>query len=141
MIAACLRRASGPGLALVLGAIATDGQAHSLAQGGGAAVSWLRLGAALALCLALAFGAALAMRARLRPRPTGRTGVADLLATLGARLPIGPAAARRLTLVETVRLSHGIDICVLRLDDTDFVVAATAQGLVPLRADQTPSTS
>ena len=91
------------------------------AAGDGDIPVWRVLGA-LILCLALAVAAAYALRHRLRGSGAPTFGKA-----------FGPVA-RRLKLVETVRLSHQADICLMRCGDADFVVAATAQGVVLLSA-------
>jgi flagellar biogenesis protein FliO len=119
-------------VAVALGASAA--QAKTMALAGGAAqtdIPWLRLTGALILCLALAVAAALALRTRLGGgSPSGlKLGLADFL---GARGALAGRDARRLQLVETLRLSHNIDVCVLRFDDRDVLVAATAQGVVQL---------
>ncbi|WP_425999046.1 hypothetical protein [Caulobacter sp. DWR1-3-2b1] len=101
---------------------------------GGAApsdVPWLRLAAALILCLLLALAGALILRKRLGAGASAPIKLKDLLASLGVVTPLAPPQ-RRLRLVETVRLSHNIDICVMQLDDRDILVAATAQGVVQL---------
>jgi len=119
---------------VALGGRATAAQAKTMALAGGAAqtdIPWLRLTGALILCLALAVAAALALRARLGGGSPGglKLGLADLLNPRGA---LAGRDARRLKLVETLRLSHNIDVCVLRFDDRDVLVAATAQGVVQL---------
>lgn len=78
-------------------------------------VAWWRVIGALVLCLLLAAGAAFALRYRLRG---------------SVRLP--SAQGRRLRLVESLRLSHNVDVCLLECDSEHFLVAATPQGAVLL---------
>jgi len=102
------------GIAVIVGGglfLAVPAAAQTLGQGGGPEISWVRVIAALLFCLALAVGAALALRHRfrgsLRPPPTGE---------------------RRLRLIETIRLSHQTDLCLLELDGQPFLFAASAHG-------------
>jgi flagellar biogenesis protein FliO len=85
--------------------------AQTLGQGGGAEVSLWRVFGALIFCLALAAGAAFALRARLR-----------------GSLPSVKGAGRRLRLVESLRLSHQVDLCLVEIDGKEIVVAATPHG-------------
>lgn len=101
--------ACGPALAQKLGQATSAGD-----------VSIWRVLGALLLCLVLAVAGAYALRHRLRG-----SGVPSLGRAFS---PVD----RRLKLVETVRLSHQTDICLMRCDDADFVIAATAQGVVLL---------
>jgi hypothetical protein len=74
-----------------------------------------RVVGALLLCLALAGAGAFILRRRL----------GGGIATISSRV-------RRVRLVETVRLSHQTDVCLLKVDDEDFLVAASASGTVLL---------
>jgi flagellar biogenesis protein FliO len=94
------------------------GWSQTLGQAPQSDVSWVRVLAALILCLGLAVGAAYVMRSRLR----GRTA------------PFG-AEGRQLELLETIRLSHQADLCVLRFGASRLLVAATAQGVTVLAQD------
>lgn len=104
---------------LVLSGLAVLASAGpALAQNLGQAASpdvpvWRVLGA-LVLCLLLAVGAAFALKTRLR-------GTAPLFSV---------AAQRRLQLVETVRLSHQVDVCLLTCDGREIIVAASPHGAV-----------
>lgn len=101
-------RLAGASAALCLAAPAS---AQTLGQGGGPDVSWVRVVVALLFCLALAVAAALALRYRFR----------------GA-VRIVPGGDRRLRLVETLRLSHQTDLCLIEVDGRTFLFAATPQG-------------
>jgi flagellar biogenesis protein FliO len=96
----------------------TSALAQHLGQAGGEDLSWWRVVGALAVCLALAVGGALAMRARLR-----------------AGAPLFTAATRRVQLVESLRLSHQVDVCLLKCDDRHILLAATAQGAILIDAN------
>lgn len=118
-----------------LGAAALAGAAscaHAQTLGGAAAEAgpsaW-RVLAALIACLTLALGAAVFLRARLN-------GGAPAWPRLASLWPGEPrqGTARRMKLVETVRLSHQIDVCLLRCDDVEFIVTTSAQGAVVVRA-------
>ena len=86
--------------------------AQRLGQGTGTEVPIWRVLGALALCLALAVAAAYFLRRRLN-----------------GSLPLAMGRARRrLQLVETLRLSHQVDICLVSCDGAEFLVAATQQG-------------
>jgi len=39
-------------------------------------------------------------------------------------------AGRRLPLIETVRLSHQVDVCLMRCGDEDFVLTSSPHGVV-----------
>ncbi|PVM82838.1 flagellar biosynthetic protein FliO [Caulobacter radicis] len=106
---ALLWAASGPAIAQKLGQATSTGE-----------VSIWRVLGALVLCLTLAVAGAYALRHRLRG--SGAPSLAKAFSS----------ADRRLKLVETVRLSHQTDICLMRCDGADFVVAATAHGVVLL---------
>jgi len=123
------RRLSAPALRPVLAllaAAATSGvaQAQTLGQAAGPDIPVWRVLGALLLCLGLAVGAASALKTRLR----GAT-------------PIFGDARRRLQLVETVRLSHQVDICLLTYDEREIIVAATPHGAVFLPGASFPTTA
>jgi hypothetical protein len=42
---------------------------------------------------------------------------------------ISHPSARRIALIETLRLSHQIDVCLLHWDDEQILVAASVQGV------------
>ena len=87
-------------------------------------VSWVRVIAALVLCLGLAVGGAYVMRTRLRGRTTASA-----------------SQGRQLELLETIRLSHQADICLLRFGEARLLVAATAQGVTLLARDPPGATA
>lgn len=89
--------------------------AQKLGQGADDGISLWRVFAVLVLCLALAAFAAFTMKARM-----------------GGGLPqffTRVRGDRRLQLVETLRLSHQIDLCVVACDGRELLVAASAQGV------------
>jgi hypothetical protein len=88
---------------------------------------WWRVVAALILCILLAVAAALAIKAR-----SGGVNLADLYR---ARLPgfdlrgvFKSATPRRLRMVEVLRLSHQVDLCLIQVDGDDLVIAAAPGG-------------
>jgi flagellar biogenesis protein FliO len=86
--------------------------AQRLGQGtDGAELPVWRVLGALAFCLALAVAAAILLKRRLGG-------------------PARPAfgRARRLQLVESLRLSHQIDLCVISCDGAELLLAATPHG-------------
>ncbi len=103
-------------------ALAGPALSQTLGHGGGTDVPLWRVFGALALCLALAVGAAFALKARFGGGP-----------------PLFTSAPRRLQLIESLRLSHQIDICLLRLDDREIIVAATPHGATLLAPDFPPA--
>jgi flagellar biogenesis protein FliO len=102
-------------------AIATQALAQTLGQGTGAEVTWWRVAGALALCLALAVGGAFALRTRMR-----------------GTMPIFSAGRRQLQLVETLRLSHQVDVCLFTCNDRQFIIAATPHGAVVVAGGELP---
>lgn len=111
-----IRRGLRLGLKLILGGgiIAAPGVAiaQTLAQGQSADISWWRIGASLALCLALAVAGAFALRMKMR----------------GGGLPVFTGGARRMQLLETIRLAHQVELCLLRCDDQDVVISVSPHG-------------
>jgi flagellar biogenesis protein FliO len=85
--------------------------AQRLGQGTGTEVPMWRILGALALCLLLALGAAFVLKRRLKG-PN--------------RLAFG--RPRRLQLVESLRLSHQVDLCIVSCDQVEFVIASTPHG-------------
>jgi flagellar biogenesis protein FliO len=100
-----------------LAALPAVAAAQRLGQGSGPEIAWWRVAAALFLCLALAAGVAFALRKRIR----GGT-------------PLFTAGPRRLQLVESLRLSHQVDVCIVRCDGRDWLIAATPHGASLLHA-------
>ena len=109
--------------AAALAASSTPLLAQRLGQGTGSDVPVLRVIGALALCLGLAVIGAYLLKRRL-----------------GGPIVRMPGSARRLKLVESLRLSHQIDLCIVECDRGEFIVAATPHGATlinagPLSAD------
>jgi len=86
--------------------------AQRLGQGAGADVSIWRVILALFFCLALGAAAIFFLRRRYR----------------GAR-PLAFGRERRLQLVENLRLSHQVDLCIVSRDGREYLVAASPQGV------------
>lgn len=112
---------------LALGPEALAGQ---LGQAVEVQISWWRVALGLTLCLALAVGAVLALKTRMTgggPLFTSGLwrGVTDALVT---RYPTLNAAPRRLKLVETLRLTPQLQVCLFACDDQEILIAATPQG-------------
>ncbi len=95
--------------------------AQRIGQGTGTEVPVWRVLGALALCLALAVAAAYLLKRRL-----------------GGSLPLAMGRARRLQLLETLRLSHQVDICLVSCDGAEFLVAASAQGATTINPSLAP---
>jgi flagellar biogenesis protein FliO len=114
------RRAAG-GCSAAMMAWACDAPAALAGQLGQAPdtdVPWWRIVGALVLCLGMAVGAAYVLRERLG-------GAAPKLRLLGG--------GRRMRLVEALRLSHQVDICLLQCDDEELMLAASAQGVTLIK--------
>jgi len=119
-------------VALGLAGRAAPAFADRLGQATGAEPSLWRVTAALLLCLALAVAGALALRARLRGGGRAPAGAAWRLPFADPAGLFGGGAPRRLQLIETLRLSHQVDICLFSCDERQFVVAATPHGATVL---------
>lgn len=96
---------------LILASLSAAAFAQKLGQGGSTDISIWRVLGALLLCLALAVGGALALKKRLRP---------------GASILSGDR--RRLEFVESLRLSHQVDLCLVRCDGREFMIATSPHG-------------
>jgi len=99
-------------LAAALLVAAAPAFAQRLGQGTGTEVPIWRVLAALLLCLSLAVAAAVLLRRRLG----------------GGARPVAFGGSRRLQLVETLRLSHQLDLCVVSCDSGEFLIASTPHG-------------
>lgn len=86
--------------------------AQRLGQGAGTEVSIWRVILALFFCLALGAAAIFFLRRRYR----------------GAR-PLSFGRERRLQLVENLRLSHQVDVCIVSRDGREYLVAASPHGV------------
>lgn len=112
-------RAGAVASALLAGAPAL---AQRLGQGTDSEVPIWRVLGALAFCLVLAAAAAILLKRRLAG--PGR-------AVFGR--------ARRLQLVESLRLSHQVDLCVVSCDGAEFLLAATPHGATLIDRDLPPA--
>lgn len=95
--------------------------AQRLGQGTGTEVPVWRVLGALALCLGLAVAAAYVLRRRL-----------------GGSLPLAIRRGRRLQLIEALRVSHQIDICLVSCDGAEFLVAASPHGTATINPNVPP---
>lgn len=109
---------AGLAVTAVLLLVEMPAHAQRLGQGTGTEVPVWRVLGALIICLALAVAAAIVLKRRL-----------------GGARPIGFGRARRLQLVETLRLSHQIDLCVVSCDGGEFLIAATPHGATVINPD------
>ena len=107
--------------ATALGCAAGPAVAQTLGQGQGVEIPWWRVIGALVFCLGLALAAAVLLKRRLGGGP-----------------PLFSTSARRVKLVETLRLSHQIDLCVVHYDDQELLVAAGAHGAALLSTKPKP---
>lgn len=86
--------------------------AQRLGQGTGTDISIWRVILAMLFCLALGGAAIFVLRRRfrgVRPRAFGRD--------------------RRLHLVENIRLSHQVDLCIVSRDGHEYLIVASPQGV------------
>lgn len=109
---------TGAGAAALLLA-AAPAVAQRIGQGTGAEVPIWRVLGALLFCLFLAVAAAFVLRRRMS----------------GAMPLAFKGRAKRLRLVETIRLSHQADICLIRCDERDYLLAAAPQGVTLIAPD------
>ena len=109
-------------LSLPLLCAAGAASAQRLGQGDDGISPW-RVVATLLLCLALAVAAAFALRYRIANR-----GIA-----------LFAPAARRLQLIETVRLGPQNNLCVVRYDARDYLIAAGPQGVTVIHSGPSPA--
>ena len=103
--------------------VASPALAQTLGQGQGVEIPWWRVLGALVFCLGLALVAAVLIKRRLGGGPA-----------------LFSAAPRRIKLVESLRLSHQIDLCVIHYDDQELLVAAGANGAALLSTKPKPDT-
>jgi flagellar biogenesis protein FliO len=106
------------GLALASASLPQNALAQRLGGAPATDISWWRVVGALIICLALAAGVAFALKTRLR----------------GA-LPAMKADDRQLRLVESLRLSHQIDVCLVECGERRLLIAASPQGATLLAGE------
>jgi flagellar biogenesis protein FliO len=106
---------------LALGAAAGPAWAQTLGQGASTEVPWVRMVFALLLCLSLAVVAAFLLKKHL--------GGGTTPALFGPRV-------RRIQLVDTLRLSHQVDLCVVHYGGKELLVAASPGGAVLLSSGE-----
>jgi hypothetical protein len=88
---------------------------------------WWRVAGALVLCVALAIAAAFALKLQ-QGGQLKASGVRFRPADLAAALKRLAQPTPKLRLIETLRLSHQVDVCLIHYDDTEFAIAAGPQG-------------
>lgn len=125
--------AATPGLAAVI--FTGPALAQTLGQGDSHDIAWWRVGGALALCLLLAVAAGLALRMR---QGGGARLSPGKFASLPGALRLLERGPRTLQLVETLRLSHQLDICLIRWEGRDYLIAAGPQGATLLAERDAP---
>jgi flagellar biogenesis protein FliO len=92
--------------------MAMPAAAQRIGQGAGAEVSMWRVILALLFCLALGAAVVFLLRRRFR----------------GAR-PLSFGREKRLQLVENMRLSHQVDLCIVSRDGHEYLIAASPHGV------------
>jgi flagellar biogenesis protein FliO len=100
--------------------------AQTLGQGADNDLPWWRVIGSLIFCLVLAGAAAFVLRDRV-PMLRG------LRPLLERRRP------GRLRLIESTRLAQQVDVCLLRCDDNDLLIAVSPQGAVLLSTQPAPA--
>ena len=108
--------------------LATSAQAQQLGGGQTSDISLWRVFGALACCLLLAVGAAFALRYRM----TGTVG----------SIWTAAATARRMTLIERMRLGPQADLCIVAIDGAEWLVTVTNTQvhLLPYAGSPQPNT-
>jgi len=122
-------------LATAAACAASPAWTQQLGQAQGVDVPLWRVLGALVVCLSLAVGAAVLLRRRLV-----QGGASPCLGPgLPRLLDLRPDQndSRRLELLETVRLSHQTDVCLLRCDGREFIVSTSPQGALLVSAPPT----
>jgi flagellar biogenesis protein FliO len=116
--------ATGLVTGLACAAAAGPALAQKLGQAESVDIPWWRIIGSLLLCIVLAVGAAFALRTRL-----------------GANVPMFKGPGKRLQVVESVRATQQLEVCVLRFDEQDFLVASTPNGALLLGVKDAPAAS
>jgi hypothetical protein len=110
-------------LAFLLSAEPALAHAGRLGGGGELNISLTRIVTALLLCLMLA-----ALAVLLLKRSGGKFDLAAI-----RRLIVRAPADRRITVIETRRVSQHADVCLLRCDGRDYLILCAAQQQTVLR--------
>src|SRR5258706_13616939 len=102
---------------LLLAAIrSTPALAETLGQAGDDGISLWRVAFALVLCLGLAIAGAFALKGRLAP------GQAISIPFFAG------ATSRRMKLIETLRVKHQVELCLVTCDGHEMLVLTSKQG-------------
>ncbi len=120
--------ASAAGLAALVAA--HPAFAQRLGQAAQTEIPWWRVVGAFVICIGLALGAALALRTRIR---AGAPLPAAFRFAPGRLRLFGPVE-RRLVVIEAVRGGQNLEICLVRCDEREFLLAAT-QGSIEVLSD------
>lgn len=123
------RRTRRLGLAAAAAAAASTAQAAtSDVSVADSTLFWVRWAGALGLCLLLALAGAYAMKVRQSGAPVRLS-----LAFPRWAQPLGGLAARRLRLIESLRISPQLEVSLVECDDRELLLATTSHGAVLLR--------
>lgn len=118
-------------LTLAIAMAAGPGMAQTLAHGPVADIAYGRVIAALLLCLALGAGAAWVMRARLGSQFRAPSLSQWFAIVSGAR----PQGGARLTVVERLRVSPQLEVCLLACEGRRYLIASSPTGTILLDKD------
>jgi len=104
--------------------------AQTLGQAQDPHVSYWRVLGATTFCLVLAGAGAITLR--WKGAHTGEKGLFAHTPWAGALLAKTGASPRRVKIIETVRPSPTLQICLLQLDGQDYLIASSPQAIVLL---------
>lgn len=120
--------------ALALGGQPTAALAQTLGTGEGLGLPWWRVAGSLIACLIVAALAAIAMKLSLQRNGVTNAKSAKGRSTLFDFRAVLSASPRRVKVIEAVRVSQSLEVCLFTADQTEYLVAATAGGAVLLRS-------